>query len=122
LRNRLAVAVAFARARHPHFGVLSPSAFMPGATDADLLALAELALISALKAANNFSTLGINLRLAVNVPVNALVKLPLSEIVRAHRPAIHNWAGLLIAVTEVQVVTDLALHAPLARQLEGHAV
>src|SRR5262249_50721391 len=79
------------RARPPP--AVRRAAFMPGATEADLLALAELALISALEATNNFSTLGINLRLAVNVPVNALVKLPISEIVRAHRPAIHNWAG-----------------------------
>jgi EAL domain-containing protein (putative c-di-GMP-specific phosphodiesterase class I)/CheY-like chemotaxis protein len=121
-KKRLAGAEAFARARHPKFGVLSPSAFMPGATEADLLALAELALINALKAATNFSTLGINLRLAVNVPVNALVKLPISEIVRAHRPAIDNWAGLLIDVTEEQIVADLALAAQMARQLKSHGV
>jgi len=121
-RKQLVGAEAFARARHPQFGVLSPSAFMPGATEADLLALAEIALISALKAASSFSTLGINLRLAVNVPVNALVKLPISEIVRAHRPAIHNWAGLLIDVTEEQVVADLALAAQIARQLKSHGV
>jgi EAL domain-containing protein (putative c-di-GMP-specific phosphodiesterase class I) len=90
---------------------------MPGATEGDLVTLAELALTSALKAATKFSKLGINLRLAVNVPVNALVKLTLSEIVRAYRPPIENWAGLIIDVTEEQIVTDLSLAANMARRL-----
>jgi EAL domain-containing protein (putative c-di-GMP-specific phosphodiesterase class I) len=116
-KKRLAGAEAFARARHPQFGILSPGAFMPGASEADIVALAELALTSALKAATSFSKLGINLRLAVNIPVNALVKLPISELVRAHRPPIDNWAGLIIDVTEEQIVTDLALAANMARKL-----
>ena len=116
-KKRLAGAEAFARARHPQFGILSPGAFMPGATEGDLVTLAELALTSALKAATKFSKLGINLRLAVNVPVNALVKLTLSEIVRAYRPPIENWAGLIIDVTEEQIVTDLSLAANMARRL-----
>jgi EAL domain-containing protein (putative c-di-GMP-specific phosphodiesterase class I) len=116
-KKRLAGAEAFARARHPQFGILSPGAFMPGASEADIVALAELAVTSALKAATGFSKLGINLRLAVNVPVNALVKLPISELVRAHRPPLDNWAGLIIDVTEEQIVTDLALAANIARKL-----
>ena len=63
--------------------------------------------MSALKAGQNFSKLGINLRLAVNVPVNALVKLPVDDIVRAHRPQVDDWPGLIIDVTEEQIVTDL---------------
>src|SRR5262249_35700459 len=50
-RKQLAGVESFARARHPQFGVLSPGAFMPGASTADLIILAELALVSALKAA-----------------------------------------------------------------------
>jgi EAL domain-containing protein (putative c-di-GMP-specific phosphodiesterase class I) len=117
-RKQLAGAEAFARARHPQFGVLSPNAFMPGAAESELMALAELALISSLKAGSNFSKLGINLRFAVNISVNALVKLPIPDIVRAHRPAGDNWAGLIIDVTEEQIVTDLALAAAMAKKLK----
>ena len=56
---------------------------MPGATEADLLALAEQALAQTLKAGLNFSKLGVNLRIAVNIPVNALVK---SRLPRSCRP------------------------------------
>ena len=116
-RKQLAGVEAFARARHPQFGILSPGAFMPGATDPELAALSELALVSSLKAAGNFCKLGINLRFAVNVPVSALVKLSISDIVRANRPSIDNWAGLIIDITEEQIVSDLALAANMAKQL-----
>jgi EAL domain-containing protein (putative c-di-GMP-specific phosphodiesterase class I) len=90
---------------------------MPGATESELVALSELALVSALKTAASFSTLGINLRFAVNIPVNALVKLSIPDIVRTHRPQIDNWAGLIIDVSEEQIVSDLALAAAMAKRL-----
>ena len=90
---------------------------MPGATEAELIALSELALASALKAGLNFAKLGINLRFAVNIPVNALVKLSIPDIVRAHRPQLDNWPGLIIDVTEEQIVTDLALANDMTKRL-----
>jgi EAL domain-containing protein (putative c-di-GMP-specific phosphodiesterase class I) len=118
-KKRLVGVEAFARARHPQFGVLSPSAFMPGANEAGLAALAELALVSALNAAASFFTLGVNLRFAVNVPANALEKLPITEIVHAHCPPIDNWAGLIIDVAEREIVSDLALAADIAKRLKA---
>src|SRR5690606_25422387 len=53
----------FARVLHPELGMLSPAAFMHGATERDLLLLTRRALTSALTAAADFSRLGINLRL-----------------------------------------------------------
>src|SRR6478672_834440 len=59
LRKKQLVGVeAFARARHPQDGILMPGAFLPGATEADLIALSELALAHTLKAALNFAKLG----------------------------------------------------------------
>ena len=77
----------FARCRHPQFGILLPGAFMPGATEHDLTSLSELAISSVLKAAQRLAKLGINMRFAVNVPVSALVKLSIPDLVRAHRDA-----------------------------------
>ena len=54
-RKQLAGAEAFARVRHPQHGVLLPGSFMPGADDASVLALAEQALVSALKSGLNLS-------------------------------------------------------------------
>jgi EAL domain-containing protein (putative c-di-GMP-specific phosphodiesterase class I) len=116
-KKQLAGVEAFARARHPQYGILSPGVFMPGATEPELAALSELALISALKAGLNFGKLGINLRFAVNIPVSALVKLPIPDIVRAHRPQLDNWPGLIIDITEEQIVSDLALANDMTKRL-----
>jgi EAL domain-containing protein (putative c-di-GMP-specific phosphodiesterase class I) len=107
----------FARVRHPKFGVLPPAAFMPGASDAELVALSELALTSALKTGMNFSKLGINLPFAVNAPVKALVALSISDIVRGHREQVDQWPGLIIDITEEQIVTELALANDIAKKI-----
>jgi EAL domain-containing protein (putative c-di-GMP-specific phosphodiesterase class I)/FixJ family two-component response regulator len=116
-KKQLAGVEAFARCRHPQFGILPPGAFMPGATDAELLALSEQALTSALQTGLNFSKLGINLRFAVNIPVSSLVKLPITEIVRAHREQVDQWPGLIIDITEEQIVSDLALATEMTKKL-----
>ena len=117
-RKRLVGVEAFARARHPDYGVLPPAAFMPGATDSSIVTLAELTLNNVLTAGKNFARLGINLRLAVNIPVNALTKLPIEDIVREYHQTGENWPGLVIDVTEEQIVTDLALAHALTKRLE----
>ena len=116
-KKQLAGVEAFARCRHPQFGVLPPGAFMPGASDAELLTLSEQAIANVLKSGLKFSKLGINLRFAVNVPVSALVQLQIPELVRAHREQIDHWPGLIIDVTEEQIVTDLALANEMTKKL-----
>jgi EAL domain-containing protein (putative c-di-GMP-specific phosphodiesterase class I) len=116
-KKQLAGTEAFARARHPQFGVLSPAAFMPGATEPELVTLSELALTSALKTSLNFSRLGINLRFAVNISVNALTKLSVPDIVQPFKQKFDSWPGLIIDVTEEQIVTDLKLAGDLAKRL-----
>ena len=117
-KKQLVGAEAFARARHPQNGVLMPSAFMPGASEASLIKLSEMAVAQALKAGLNFAKLGVNLRLAVNIPVNALVKMAIADIVQAYRPRYEKWSGLVVDVTEEQIVTDLALAADITKQLQ----
>jgi EAL domain-containing protein (putative c-di-GMP-specific phosphodiesterase class I) len=116
-KKQLVGAEAFARVRHPTYGVLMPGAFMPGANEAALIKLSEQALAQALGASVNFAKLGVNLRLAVNIPVNALVKIGVADIVYEYRPKFEKWPGLIIDVTEEQIVTDLKLAAKLTEQL-----
>jgi EAL domain-containing protein (putative c-di-GMP-specific phosphodiesterase class I) len=117
-KKQLAGAEAYARARHPQNGIVLPGAFMPGAPESSMVKLSELALESALKAGLAFSKLGVNLRLTVNIPVPVLVKLPVEDIVKAHRPHADKWSGLIIDVPEEQIVTDLALAVELTKRLE----
>jgi EAL domain-containing protein (putative c-di-GMP-specific phosphodiesterase class I)/CheY-like chemotaxis protein len=117
-KKQLVGAEAFARARHPVHGVLSPGAFMPGASESSLVTLSEAALAQTLRAGLNFAKLGVNLRLAVNIPVNALVKIAIEDIVQQYRPQYEKWLGLVIDVTEEQIVTDLKLASDLTKRLE----
>jgi EAL domain-containing protein (putative c-di-GMP-specific phosphodiesterase class I) len=119
LRKKQLVGVeAFARARHPQDGVLMPGAFLPGATESALIALSEQALAQTLKAALNFTKLGVTLRPAVNIPVNALVKIAVADIVQSYRPQFEKWPGLIIDVSEEQIVTDLALAVEITKNLQ----
>jgi EAL domain-containing protein (putative c-di-GMP-specific phosphodiesterase class I) len=115
-RKKLAGAETFVRVRHPEHGYVEPAAFMPGASEAELISLGERALVSAVKAEQTFATMGVSLRLAINIPLDALVRLPVADIIRAQRPA-ENWAGLMIDVTEEQVVKDPALADEIAKAL-----
>jgi EAL domain-containing protein (putative c-di-GMP-specific phosphodiesterase class I) len=118
LRKKQLVGVeAFARARHPEHGVLMPEAFIPAAAERNLIALSELALGEALKASISFSKLGVNLRMAVNMPVNALRKIALVDIVQSYQSRFERWPGLLIDVTEEQAVNDFELARDIAERL-----
>jgi EAL domain-containing protein (putative c-di-GMP-specific phosphodiesterase class I) len=116
-KKQLVGAEVFARARHPQHGILMPGAFMPGATEGSLVTLSEQALSNALRAGLNFAKLGVNLRLAVNIPVNALVKISVAEIVQTYKSQYEKWPGLIIDVTEEQIVTDLKLASQLTKDL-----
>lgn len=117
-RKQLVGAELFARARHPQHGIMMPEAFMPGATEASLVKLAEHALISALKAGLSFAKLGVTLQLAVNVSVSALGKLRMSEVLQTYRPQFERWPGLIIDVMEEQVVADPARVSEIAKELK----
>jgi EAL domain-containing protein (putative c-di-GMP-specific phosphodiesterase class I)/CheY-like chemotaxis protein len=121
-RKQLAGAEAFARVCHPEHGVLLPGSFMPGADDASVHTLAERALVSALKSGLNLSRFGVNLRIAINVPVKCLVTLPVDKIVREHRPSVDDWPGLMIDVTEAQIITELKLANDLSKKFAEHHV
>jgi EAL domain-containing protein (putative c-di-GMP-specific phosphodiesterase class I) len=118
-RKKLAGAEAYARIRHPQHGILSPASFMPDASEGSILRLAELAVTSALRAGKSFAELGLQLPIAVNIPVPALIPLPLDEMIRAHHAPGAKWAGLIIDVTEEQILTDLSLAAELTRRMAG---
>jgi EAL domain-containing protein (putative c-di-GMP-specific phosphodiesterase class I)/CheY-like chemotaxis protein len=117
-RKQLVGAESFARARHPQHGIMMPEAFMPGATEASLVKLAEHALICALKAGLSFAKLGVTLQLAVNMSVSALGKLRMLEILQTYRPQFERWPGLIVDVMEEQVIADPARITEIAKELK----
>src|SRR5689334_723081 len=111
-------AEALIRMRHPELGVLGPGAFLPGAPEADLLALTERVIAGALRDWEDCAALGMpGLGLAVNVPASAFAVLPIARIIREGRPKAAEWPGLILEVTEDQIVNDLTIANEVAAEL-----
>lgn len=121
-RKKLAGAEAYARARHPQHGILLPGAFMPGADEASTVKLSELALKSAFKTADVFSSIGVHVPLSINIQPTVVEKLPIEEIVKAHRPNLEDWPGLIIDMREEHVMSNLPLVTELSKRLAPHKV
>jgi EAL domain-containing protein (putative c-di-GMP-specific phosphodiesterase class I) len=116
-RKCLAGAEALARIHHPTQGVLLPGQFLPGVSDDSIARLTEHALIGTLENWAVFDEAGFNLQLAINVPVSVLLKLPIPKLVEQHRPKSDRWPGILVEVTEDQIVRNMKVALEIAIQL-----
>jgi EAL domain-containing protein (putative c-di-GMP-specific phosphodiesterase class I) len=116
--KRLIGAEALIRVRHPEIGVLGPGAFLPGADEAAMLSMTERVIETVLRDWRTFASAGApQIMLAVNIPASAFVKLPIARMVRAQRPKSPEWPGLILEVTEDQVVNNLSIAKDVALEL-----
>ena len=116
-RKCLAGAEALARIRHPELGVLLPGSFLPDVDEDSIARLAEYALLATLHNWSTFADAGFNLHLAINVPVSVLPRIPIAKLVEENRPRSDRWPGLIVEVSEDQIVRDMALAKEIAAQL-----
>jgi len=121
-RKCLAGAEALARIHHPQLGVLLPGSFLPDVDEDSIADLAQHALLATLCDWTMFEEAGFNLHLAINVPVGVLVRMPLAALVDEYRPKSEQWPGLILEVTEDQIVRDIALANDVAGQLRGSGI
>jgi EAL domain-containing protein (putative c-di-GMP-specific phosphodiesterase class I) len=117
--KRLAGAEALARARHPEHGVLNPGTFLANASEADLLTLTEHVIRIALRDWEDFDYYDMPIPIAVNTPVSALTKLPIADMVRRQRPKAAHWPGLILEVTEDEIIHDVGLANEVATTIEA---
>jgi EAL domain-containing protein (putative c-di-GMP-specific phosphodiesterase class I) len=118
-RKCLAGAEALARIRHPQEGMLWPESFLPGIDEESLALLTEHALLTTLRNWTVFADAGFNLHLAINVPASALSKVPIARIVAENRPQSETWPGLILEVTEDQIVREIAQAQKVADELKA---
>src|SRR5581483_96787 len=117
--KRLVGAEGLVRARRPDGSIVSPGVFLPGAKEEEMLALTERVILTALHDFEDFAAVGASVKLSVNVPVSAFVKLPIAQILREERPATETWPGLILEVTEDEAVNDLKIANDVADQLRS---
>lgn len=121
-RKCLAGAEALARIRHPQEGMLWPESFLPGIDEASIAHLTEHALLTTMRNWSTFAEAGFNLHLSINVPASMLSKLPIADIVAQSRPQSPAWPGLILEITEDQIVRDIALAKERAAELKACGV
>jgi EAL domain-containing protein (putative c-di-GMP-specific phosphodiesterase class I) len=114
---RLVGAEALVRARHPTRGIVAPFFFLTDAPETDMLRLTELVILTALGDWDIFNEYGVPLKFAVNVPVSAFTKLPIPRMLREARPKAKHWPGLILEVTEDQIINDISLANDVAAAL-----
>lgn len=121
-RKKLIGVECLTRARHPQHGVLPPHAFMPGARDTSITALAEMAVLDAVRASAVFAELGVHVPMSVNMPLDILCGLKLDELLTKLKPDPMSWAGLIVDLHEKSVIHDVPVAIEIAKMLEPYNV
>jgi predicted signal transduction protein with EAL and GGDEF domain len=117
LRQRRLIGVeSLARFRAVDDQILSPADLICGATTRDIAALTERALVSALRTSVCLCEIGVDIRLAINVSVAALNRLPIIEIAQKHRPRGGKCMGVVFDVSEEQVLNSVSE----MKKISGH--
>jgi EAL domain-containing protein (putative c-di-GMP-specific phosphodiesterase class I)/CheY-like chemotaxis protein len=120
--NAIVGAEGLIRCRHPVHGILSPASFLPGAGESSHAALTEHVMITALTDFDDIAKTGMRLHAAVNTSIGALANLQLPSLIREHRSRSTDWPGLILEVTESEVVRDVALMHEIATQLRIYGI
>jgi len=117
-RKCLAGAEVLVRMDHPQAGFLWPEHLIESLDENDLTKLFEHTLPAVLRGWTTLADAGFGLRLSVNVPASILPRLAIKALVTAHRPQSKTWPGLILELSEDQIVRDIALTRKIAEELK----
>ncbi len=115
-------AECLSRVRHPERGVIPPALFLPGASDGAIAALTDKVLRQACLDWPDFDAAGRPLRLAINVPGQQIVDLPLVKMLRELAPKSERWPGLILEITEDEALRDIDAARAISTQLKIYGV
>ena len=109
LRSRRTVGVeALCRVRHPQMGLLTPDRFLPSADPSERTRLVELSIVTALYDIKLFSGFGLDFRVAVNMPIEALHSLSIPALLRVCGSRERTDTHLTFEIPEAQLEGDLS--------------
>ena len=111
-------AEALLRARHPVHGIISPAELLPPAGDPLYEPLSKFVIEQAMTDWNYFSTQNTPIKLAVNIPVSVLVAPYFIQSIREWLPKNPSFPGLIIEVTEDEIIRDAEAIREAATQLK----
>lgn len=111
-------AEALVRQRHPNYGVVEPSSFLPPPGDAMYRSLTDYVVEQALSDWPVFASNDMKGRLAINVPASILQRPDFVAKLRSHLPADPEFPGLIVEITEDEAISDPELAREIAVQLK----
>jgi EAL domain-containing protein (putative c-di-GMP-specific phosphodiesterase class I) len=110
-------AEAIVRVRHPNWGLMSPSYYVPGATDPYFRRLSQFVIMRAMADSTSLAVANRPIDISVNLPVPALDDLDFVDQVLRTVPAYIGKRNLQIEVHCADIVDDLPRMQHIAAQL-----
>jgi EAL domain-containing protein (putative c-di-GMP-specific phosphodiesterase class I)/FixJ family two-component response regulator len=115
-------AEALLRARHPELGIISPANFLPATKSGIYQPLTKFVVQQAMADWENFAGQGQPLKLSINVPLSTLQLPAFVDLIRSSLPKKPNFPGLIIEVTEGDMLLDPSGIREIATQLKLYNV
>jgi len=110
------------RGHHPIYGLLTPESLLPKAGDPDFQSLTTFVVERAAVDWARFAAQGILLKLAVNAPVSAIHAPAFVAQLRATLPRDPRFPGLIVEITEDEIIRDSDRAREVATQLKLYNV
>jgi EAL domain-containing protein (putative c-di-GMP-specific phosphodiesterase class I) len=114
---RICGAEVLIRARHPDRGVISPVDLLPPAGDPLYRSLSVFVIRQTMMEWEHFAGRGFPLKLAINVPASIINEPGFVSIVRQMMPSDPKFPGVVIEVTEDEIIRDPEWLREIATQL-----
>jgi EAL domain-containing protein (putative c-di-GMP-specific phosphodiesterase class I) len=115
-------AEALLRARHPDLGMISPANFLPMSGSAIYQPLTKFVVMQAMADWANFAAQEQPLKLAINVPLATLQSPAFVDLIRSALPKRAIFPGLIVEVSEGDVLLDPGGIREIATQLQLYDV
>lgn len=115
-------AEALARVRHPVHGIVPPAAFLPPPGDPQYLPLSLFVMQRVIATWRQLADRGMPLTLSLNIPVSIMIGPAFVSMIRELLPKHSQFRGLIIEVTEDEVIRDPNLIREIATQLKLYSV
>jgi EAL domain-containing protein (putative c-di-GMP-specific phosphodiesterase class I)/CheY-like chemotaxis protein len=115
-------AEALVRINHPEFGIISPGEFLPPSGDPLYGPLSRLVIATATSDWKKLAAQNVATKIAINVPASVLMTPDFVSNIREHLPQDSSFPGLVVEVTEDEVVRDVKTIHEVALQLKLSSV
>jgi len=115
-------AEALLRARHPDYGIVAPANFLPANRSGIYQPLTKFVVLQAMADWDIFAEEGQPLKLSINIPLATLQSPAIVELIRNSLPKKPNFPGLIVEVTEGDMLLDPSGVSEVASQLKLYNV